>query len=157
MFEHGGARPGAGRLPDQPNRQSREVKLLTQQYAEQAILALAAVMEDPTAPHMAVIKAASVLLDRGHGRPGQYVEAKVNPIDALSDEELKSAIAFISEQLGFGEGGVDSGTDEVEDGEPSGFLSSIEGPMHKKLKAEPARRGSRSAPSLSGRRRRYRC
>ena len=80
-------------------------RVLAQRYREEAILALAAVMRDPAAPHMARVKAASALLDRGHGRPTQQVETRINPLAALSDEELEAAIEFFRKHCELDGGG----------------------------------------------------
>ena len=69
-----GGNAGKGRPPGQPNRVTRELKTLAQQYTEQALLVLAEVMRDGRAPHAARVHAATALLDRGHGKPRQEHE-----------------------------------------------------------------------------------
>jgi hypothetical protein len=79
-------------------------KLASATQAELRRIALAEVLEDPTAPHMARIKAASALLDRGYGRPGLYIETRINPLDQLSDDELEVAIEWLGAAIAAGEG-----------------------------------------------------
>jgi len=95
MAERGGARPGAGRPPGAPNKATRELKSLARQYTDEAILALADVVRDADAPPIARVKAAEALLDRGHGRPTQHIEAKISPLEELSDDELTAGIAAL--------------------------------------------------------------
>ena len=99
MAGHGGARPGAGRPAGQPNKATRELKTLAQEYTSEAIKALAEVMRDKTAPAIARVKAAEALLDRGHGKPTQQVEARTSPLEDLSDEELAAGIAALQAAL----------------------------------------------------------
>ena len=95
----GGGRPGPGRPPGQPNRATRELKALAQQYTAEAIEALAEVMRDKAAPAMVRVKAAEALLDRGHGKPTQQIEARTTPFEDLSDDELTAAIAALRAAL----------------------------------------------------------
>jgi hypothetical protein len=74
MSKIGGARPGAGRPAGQPNKATRELKELAQQYTEEAVLTLAEVMRNDEAPAVARVTAAVAILDRGHGKPRQQHE-----------------------------------------------------------------------------------
>jgi hypothetical protein len=73
----GGKRSGAGRKPGIPNRATRELKELAREYTNDALAALVSVLHDAAAPASAKVAAATALLDRGHGRPAQYIEADV--------------------------------------------------------------------------------
>ncbi len=66
---------------------------------------------------MARIRAASALLDRGHGRPTHHIEARVDPLAALSDEELKAAIEFFREHCDRDAGSEDRAEGEAEGGD----------------------------------------
>src|SRR3954454_16839351 len=95
MNGHGGARPGAGRPAGMPNKVPKEVKLLAKQHTAIAISTLAEVMRDKAAPAIARVRAAEALLDRGHGRPTQHVEARISLLSELSDDELEAGIAAL--------------------------------------------------------------
>lgn len=71
--QNGGARAGAGRKPGSPNKITAEVKILAQQYGEEAILCLANIMRlgDTSAARVA---AAKEILDRAYGKSVQYQE-----------------------------------------------------------------------------------
>lgn len=99
MAQKGGARPGAGRPPGRPNKVALEVRELAREYTQKSVLALARVLDDPEAPHVAVVKAAEALLDRGHGRPTQHIEARVGPLDMLSEQQLLAAARAIRAAL----------------------------------------------------------
>jgi hypothetical protein len=60
-----------GRQKGTPNKATAAVKEIAGQYNEKAVKMLAAIMNDPQAPHAARVAAAGQLLDRGHGRPSQ--------------------------------------------------------------------------------------
>ncbi len=97
---HGGARPGAGRKPGIPNKLPKEVKELAKQHTALAIDSLVRVLGDVKSPAIAVVKAAEVLLDRGHGRPTQHIEAKISPLDDISDDDLSMSIAALQQVVG---------------------------------------------------------
>jgi hypothetical protein len=66
-----------------------DVRAAARELTQDAIHTLAAIMKDPKAPAAARISAAVALLDRGHGRPFQAVDVKVDwNFDQLTDEEL---------------------------------------------------------------------
>jgi hypothetical protein len=67
-----------------------DVKALARECAPQAISTLEAIMLDPKAPPAARIGAATAILDRAYGRPGQAVEVTFKPWDLskLNDAQL---------------------------------------------------------------------
>lgn len=71
----GGARPGAGRRKGTPNKATVIVKDAAQAFTDEALSTLAGIMKDCTQPAAARVAAANALLDRGHGKPKQSVEA----------------------------------------------------------------------------------
>lgn len=66
-----------GRPPGATNKQTLDVKELAQDFTEEAVLALASIMRqsDSDASRVAAIKE---LLDRGHGKSKQTVDANVD-------------------------------------------------------------------------------
>lgn len=66
----GGARPGAGRPKGSPNKATAQIREIAQQYTEQAVAALAHVMNHGES-EAARVSAANALLDRGHGKAMQ--------------------------------------------------------------------------------------
>src|SRR3954452_3610042 len=93
-----GSVPGerrGGRKRGTPNKATATVKALAQEYTTASIKALVEVMEDKTAPAVARVKAAEALLDRGHGRPTQHIEARISPLEELSDDELVAGITAL--------------------------------------------------------------
>ena len=65
-----------------------DVKAAARELTQEAIGTLAAIMKDPKAPAAARISAAVALLDRGHGRPFQAVDVKLDwDFGRLTDEE----------------------------------------------------------------------
>ena len=91
-------RPGqSGNLTGRPKRPAtiearrlfRDVADAARERTQDAIDVLAAIMKDPKAPAAARISAAVALLDRGHGRPFQAVDFKVDwDFGLLTDEEV---------------------------------------------------------------------
>lgn len=123
-----GAAPGerrGGREAGTPNKATKEVKELAKQYTAEAVNALVKVMRDPNAPHVAVVKASEAILDRGHGRPTQHIEAKIGPMDGLTDDELERAIAALGAKLGIGPTGDAGRAGEAPGGEPPEGLSTL--------------------------------
>ena len=56
---------------------------------------LASVMEDKKAPHSARVAAANSLLDRGHGKAVQHIEAEISLYDALGLEDRRALLAAL--------------------------------------------------------------
>lgn len=73
-----------------------DVKALAREYTAEAIDTLRNVMRDAKAPPAARIGAASTLLDRGHGKPPQTIDANVNFLDRLSEAEQRALLAALS-------------------------------------------------------------
>jgi hypothetical protein len=72
-----------------------EVKQAAREHTEAAIEALVGVVNNEEAPAAARVAAANAILDRGWGKPGQYIETSVRnkPLDELTDEELMAIAA----------------------------------------------------------------
>jgi hypothetical protein len=72
----------------------RDVQALALEESEASIRSLAAIRDDPTAPHMARVAADKELLDRGVGKPPQTVTNRIiRSADDLTDEELDAFLA----------------------------------------------------------------
>lgn len=101
--KRGGRRPGSGRKPGTPNKTTAVLKEIAGQYTESAIKTLAAIMDDPEAPAAARVSAADKLLDRGHGRPTQTIDATLEQkgVDTqkLSEQYLRLAERSCSRQI----------------------------------------------------------
>jgi hypothetical protein len=72
-----GSKPGerrGGRQKGTLNKATRTVKEAAQEYTDEALKTLVAVMNDEAAPPAARVSAANGVLDRGHGKPGIYVD-----------------------------------------------------------------------------------
>ncbi len=65
-------------------------------------------MEDLKAPHSARVAAANGLLDRGHGKATQHIEAEINVYDSLSLADKQALLEALEVLDGANEEG-DSG------------------------------------------------
>ena len=88
-----------GRQKGTPNRATAEIRELARQYSGRAIDVLVSIMEAPDKNDNARIAAARELLDRGHGKPRQAIEADVglqsgNPLEELLKEIAKKRSPF---------------------------------------------------------------
>lgn len=87
-------RDGSGRWQKgckSPNAGGRPARIAgvreaAQQYTEEAVETLAAIMRDVGAPPAARTAAAVALLDRGYGRPAQAVDAMLTVQHSVSDQ-----------------------------------------------------------------------
>ena len=76
-------------------KQITDVRDAARQHTLAAVDTLVSVMEDLKAPPSARVAAANGLLDRGHGKATQYVEANVNVLDSLSFEQMQALLAAL--------------------------------------------------------------
>ncbi len=76
-------------------KQITDVRDAARQHTLAAVETLVSVMEDLEAPHSARVAAANGLLDRGHGKATQYIEANVNVYDSLSFAEKEALLAVL--------------------------------------------------------------
>ena len=70
-------------------KQITDVRDAARQHTRAAVETLASVMEDKKAPHSARVAAANSLLDRGHGKAVQHIEAEISVYDSLSFDEQR--------------------------------------------------------------------
>ena len=73
----GGARPGAGRPAGTPNKAGRELREAASRHTDEALGVLVQLMSDPEQPGCVRVAAAQAVLDRGHGRPSQSIETRI--------------------------------------------------------------------------------
>jgi len=67
--------PGVSGNPAGRPKSEASIKDLAREQTSQAIRTLVEIMESKKAPHSARVNAACALLDRGWGKPSQYVES----------------------------------------------------------------------------------
>lgn len=72
----GGKREGAGRPKGAANKATADIREAAQQYTDEALLVLAEVMREGDSA-AARVAAANAILDRGHGKPRQTIDADV--------------------------------------------------------------------------------
>ncbi len=89
-------------------KQITDVRDAARQHTLAAVETLVSVMEDLKAPHSARVAAANGLLDRGHGKAVQYIEADVNVYDSLSLADKQALLEALDALDGANEEG-DSG------------------------------------------------
>jgi hypothetical protein len=82
-----------------------DIRSLARAHTETAVRTLASIMNDSDAPHAARVSAASVLIDRGWGKPTQPIEMKADPLDGMSTDELRDFLTAIRSGI---EAGADS-------------------------------------------------
>jgi hypothetical protein len=96
--------PGQSGNPGGRPKVLAEVKQLAREYTAEAISALADIVKDKKAPPAARVGAAQVILDRGYGKPTQYVEASVSVLDNLSLEQQRALLAALDAIEGAADG-----------------------------------------------------
>jgi hypothetical protein len=85
-------KPGqSGNLNGRPKAVPK-IQFLAQGYSEAAIATLVGIMSDRKAPPAARVAASNAILDRGHGKPPQTIDANnTNVTYAISDEPLSES------------------------------------------------------------------
>ncbi len=86
-------------------KQITDVRDLARQCTAAAVETLKNVMEDLKAPHSARVAAANSLLDRGHGKATQNIEAELSVYDSLSLAEKQALLEVIDEVIDDLDGG----------------------------------------------------
>lgn len=83
-----GSAPGerrGGRKPGTPNKSTAEIKAIASKYTPRALEVLAHLMENAQS-EQARVAAANALLDRGHGKPHQTMDVKLDTFSAILDK-----------------------------------------------------------------------
>ena len=86
-----------------------EVRDLARSHTEESVKALVRVMRNKKAPPAATVAASTAILDRGWGKPTQYVEAGQNPLDGLTVDEQRALLEAL-DALPDNEGDAAQGT-----------------------------------------------
>ena len=86
----GGKRPGAGRPAGSPNKVTSPLKELARQHTDAALNTLVSILAGGDGiPAAAQVQAAKELLDRGYGKPTQYIGGdEENPLRTLNEIAL---------------------------------------------------------------------
>ncbi len=77
-------------------KQITDVRDLARQCTEDAVNTLKSVMMDKLANSSARVAAANGLLDRGHGKATQHIEAEISVYDSLSFAEKKALLEVLA-------------------------------------------------------------
>ncbi len=85
-------------------KQITDVRDAARQHTLAAVETLVSVMEDLKAPHSARVAAANGLLDRGHGKATQRIEAEISVYDSLSYDDKVALLAALDSLDGDEEG-----------------------------------------------------
>lgn len=88
----------------------REVVEAARALTQDALDTLAEVMRDKDAGPSARVSAAQTILDRAWGKPTQPIDANINVLDRLSEQDAMVAIGVL-EALADSEDGAASGTE----------------------------------------------
>ncbi len=90
-------------------KQITDVRDAARKHTLAAVETLVSVMEDLKAPHSARVAAANGLLDRGHGKATQHIEAEISVYDSLSFAEQEALLAVLESLDAGDEEGVQGG------------------------------------------------
>ncbi len=88
-------------------RQITDVRDLARQCTQEAVETLRSVMLDPKAPPSARVAAANAILDRGHGKAVQHIEAEISVYDSLDLPQKQALLEVIESLLDADEGNPD--------------------------------------------------
>ncbi len=78
-------------------KQITDVRDLARQHTGTAIATLERIAADKSAPHSAQVAASVALLDRGHGKAMQHIEAEVSVYDSLGLADKVTLLAALDE------------------------------------------------------------
>ncbi len=91
-------------------KQITDVRDAARQHTQAAVETLVSVMQDLKAPHSARVAASNGILDRGHGKAVQHIEAEISVYDSLSLAGKQALLEVIDEVI--------DGLDEGNEGNP---------------------------------------
>ena len=102
-FPKGVSGNSGGRPAQGPDRRKIEAdaRLLARSHGVEAVETLVAIMNDPSASHMARIIAANAILDRGWGRPPQALQVYDDDVQPEEREESAREL-FVSRLIELG-------------------------------------------------------
>lgn len=72
-----------------------ELRELARSFTAEAIGAAVKILRKPKATDQAKLKAVEILLERGHGKPTQHIEADVNLFDNLTLDQRRALDAAL--------------------------------------------------------------
>lgn len=99
-FQKGTFEPGKSGNPGGRGKFLPYIRELAREQSEIAITTLANICRDEATPPAARVAAASALLDRGYGKPTQYVEDGKNPLDTLTEDEQQTLLNALQSLTG---------------------------------------------------------
>jgi hypothetical protein len=85
--KRGGKRPGSGRKKGTPNKATFELKQAAAEHGQEVLDALIRIIRNRETPSNTIVAACRELLDRGYGKPTQYVEENVT--NSMTPDVLK--------------------------------------------------------------------
>ncbi len=96
--------PGSGRQAGTPNKTTREMRELAQQYGPDCLAFWASVLNDPNADFEHRHACAKELADRGYGKPSRTIELQAGrgsgiDYENLTDAELAVRARVVFDQL----------------------------------------------------------
>lgn len=72
-----------------------ELREMARSYTAEALGAAVKILRKPKAADQAKLKAAEIILERGHGKPTQHIEADVNVFDNLTLDQRRALDAAL--------------------------------------------------------------
>lgn len=81
-------KPGQSGNPTGRPKIRKDLRDLARTHTTQAVQTLADMTANPKTPAMARVAAAQALLDRGYGKPTEYVQEGINPLEDMTDDDL---------------------------------------------------------------------
>lgn len=99
-------KPGQSGNPNGRPKIVGEIRDIARQHTAEAMNALAQIVKDKKAPQSARVAAATQLLDRGYGKPTQHIEANVNLLERMTDDDRRALEQGIDAILATREAGI---------------------------------------------------
>ncbi len=97
MFRNVQVQARRAELQGSTAKQITDVRDAARQHTLAAVETLVSVMEDLKAPHSARVAAANGILDRGHGKATQHIEAEISVYDSLSLGEKQALLKILDD------------------------------------------------------------
>jgi hypothetical protein len=95
----GSFQPGSSGNPGGRPKVLADVQEVARAYSKDAIKTLASIMNNAKAPAAARITAASVLLDRGYGKPLQTVHSENNNVNYIVSDQPMTEEEWVAERV----------------------------------------------------------
>lgn len=105
MSQNNGFKPGTSGNPGGRSKKDIELEAHARLHAKYAIDVAAQILMNEEAPNQDRLKAAQMILDRGHGKPKETVNVThERPVTEWTEEQLDTAIASLEGKAGKAEG-----------------------------------------------------